>query len=508
MSAAQDNHLRSPEEDDLIYRSTKKIKDGNSEVMDVEKEAIVDEVTSHAKKVLNLILSPQRLSAWSLKNYSQTSKIPRRLKTLVKRLTQILQRVGFRMMSMKLKYLWAKNGDIRVMDFSEDFYLVRFSDEDYNVKKIAVWVLIPHLPAELYNPHFLWRAGSQLGTMLKIDETTSIHTCSQFARICIEVDLRYQLIPYFNALGRTFKVEYEGLHMICLECGKYGHKMDSCPDKIKSLEVKNQDSVVHITKAQEVKNFVQDSNGGRQEINVNPSITDVQEKDSSQQSLEEQAIFGPWMLVKKSPRKIIKVNSKKQEGGIEKPQGDQAHISGTRFEILSSDADQDCEVNMDNSQHGKKQTPKAQIGNQAGPSHTKIVVPKPVKHYNQNQKLLPGNSKKNQIPLKNQKKPVVSKDSQTKEESSSKNLSPKTVVEQEKKKDWENEILAMMSRYHSKIWESHSKGEYVGDPLSLDKNNYYKIMKGLDTGSSLGKSAILNLDLPPDTSEYRGLQIS
>ncbi|KAJ1387892.1 ribonuclease H [Sesbania bispinosa] len=343
MSVAQDNHLRSPEEDDLIYRSTKKIKDGNSEVMDVEKETIVDEVTSPAEK-----------------------------------------------------------------------------------------------PAEI---------------------------------------VRMVTEELFPDLKDTKKAE--------------------------NLEVKNQDSVVPITKAQEVENTVQDSNGGRQEINVNSSITDVQEKDSSQQRHEEQAIFGPWMLVRKSPRKITKVNNMKQEGGIEKPQGDRAHISGTRFEILSSDADQDWEVNMDNSQHGKKQTPKAQTGNQAGPSHTKIVVPKLVKHYNQNQKLLPGNSKKNHIPLKNQNKPVVSKDSQTKEESSSKNLSPKTVAEQEKK-DWENEILAMMSRYHSKIWESQSKGEYVGDPLSLDKNNNFQIMKGLDVDSSLGKSVILNLDRPLDTTEYRG----
>ncbi|KAJ1388036.1 hypothetical protein SESBI_39497 [Sesbania bispinosa] len=36
MSEEQENHLRSPEEEDMIHRSTKKIKDGVTEVMDVE----------------------------------------------------------------------------------------------------------------------------------------------------------------------------------------------------------------------------------------------------------------------------------------------------------------------------------------------------------------------------------------------------------------------------------------------------------------------------------------
>ncbi|KAJ1382865.1 hypothetical protein SESBI_43849 [Sesbania bispinosa] len=546
MSVAQDNHLRSPEEEDLIYRRTKKIKDGNSEVMDVEKEAIVDDAISPAEEVpkssyrdkvmevdsqfdlepaeiIRMVteeLFPDLEDTKKTENLGKTFNLNPTVNVALEEYKQwcspwkfslivrlMGRRVGFRMMSMKLKYLWAKNGDIRVMDISEDFYLVRFSNEgdykhalfegpwliadhyllvqrwrpfftpeDYNVKKIVVWVRIPHLPAELYNPHFLSRAGSKLGTMLKIDETTSIHTCGRFTRICIDVDLSYQLIPYFNALGHTFKVEYEGLHMICFECGKYGHKMDFYPDKIKSLEVKNPDSVSPINKAQEVGGNVQDSNCGGQEIN-------------------------------KSPRRITKVNSKNQEGGVGKLQGDQVHNSshsGTRFEILSADVVQDCEVNLDNSHPGKDQTPKAHSGNLADPSHTKDVIPKPVKHYNQNQKVLSGNSKKNYIPLKIQKKPVVIKDSQAQEESSSKKLSPRIAKEQGKKKDWEKEILAMMSRYHSKRWEAHSNGEYVGDPLSLDKKNYFEIMKDLNVDSSHGKSAILDLDRPPDITENGG----
>ncbi|RYR36732.1 hypothetical protein Ahy_A09g041687 [Arachis hypogaea] len=39
------------------------------------------------------------------------------------------------------------------------------------VKKIVAWICIPNLPVELYNHRFLWRVGSTLGHMLKIDCT-------------------------------------------------------------------------------------------------------------------------------------------------------------------------------------------------------------------------------------------------------------------------------------------------------------------------------------------------
>ncbi|RYQ99916.1 hypothetical protein Ahy_B07g087927 [Arachis hypogaea] len=156
---------------------------------------------------------------------------------------------------------WAKKGSIRVMDLVGNFFLVSFgSQEDYvhalfegpwmiadhyllvqrwrplfmpmetQVQKIAVWVRIPNLPAELYNKYFLLKVGKSLGTMLKVDELTSIHSRGKFARICIEIDLRNKLVPSFSALGKEFHIEYEGLHQICFKCGRYGHKLDQCQE--------------------------------------------------------------------------------------------------------------------------------------------------------------------------------------------------------------------------------------------------------------------------------------
>ncbi|KAL4307431.1 hypothetical protein AHAS_Ahas16G0277600 [Arachis hypogaea] len=161
---------------------------------------------------------------------------------------------------------WAKKDVVRVMDLEENFFLVRFfNQEDYsnalfkgpwmiidhylliqrwrllfvpqevNIQKVVVWIQIPNLSAELYNKYFLWKVGKALGTMLKVDELTSIHSRGKFARICMEIDLNKKLIPYISALGKDFKLEYEGLHQICFKCGRYGHKVENCHEIFEDL---------------------------------------------------------------------------------------------------------------------------------------------------------------------------------------------------------------------------------------------------------------------------------
>ncbi|KAL4294232.1 hypothetical protein AHAS_Ahas18G0207500 [Arachis hypogaea] len=130
------------------------------------------------------------------------------------------KRVTFAFMEQRLRRDWEGKGKIHVIDMNRDYFFVHFSDkEDYahalmegpwmvaghylivqrwrpfflsgstEVRKIATWIRIPNLPIELYNHRFLWRVGSAIGHMLKIDRTTSIHSRGIFARICVEIDL-------------------------------------------------------------------------------------------------------------------------------------------------------------------------------------------------------------------------------------------------------------------------------------------------------------------------------
>ena len=197
----------------------------------------------------------------SLDEFNEWCK-PWKLTLIVKLLGKSL---GLRVMDRWVQRYLARKGVVRVLDMNEDFFIVRFADEgDYThalyegpwlvafhyllvqrwrplfqpewkaVQRMAVWVCIPDLSMELYNPKFLWGVGEKIGTMLKVDELTSIHSRGKFARICVEVDLRKKSIPSFTALGRDFRVEYEGLHLICFGCGRYGHRMENCMEKVSS----------------------------------------------------------------------------------------------------------------------------------------------------------------------------------------------------------------------------------------------------------------------------------
>jgi hypothetical protein len=171
--------------------------------------------------------------------------------------------INFKVLENKLQKTWARSGTIQVSNMAENYYLVKFvSEDDYNhalfegpwkvvdhyivvqrwrkffsltaeiSKKVVVWIRIPKLPIELCNHRFLWRIGSTLGTMLKVDRLTSIHSRGKFARICVELDLEKQLASHIMLRGTRVNLEYEGLHAICFSCGRYDHKIDNCCERM------------------------------------------------------------------------------------------------------------------------------------------------------------------------------------------------------------------------------------------------------------------------------------
>ncbi|RYR02095.1 hypothetical protein Ahy_B06g080927 isoform B [Arachis hypogaea] len=101
-----------------------------------------------------------------------------------------------------------------------------FLEYEKSVRKIVAWIRIPNLPIELCNSYFLWRVGAAIGTILKIDRATSIHSKGRFARICVEIDLTKKLVPRISVLGSILNTEYEGLHLIYFICGLYGHRLE------------------------------------------------------------------------------------------------------------------------------------------------------------------------------------------------------------------------------------------------------------------------------------------
>jgi len=159
----------------------------------------------------------------------------------------------------KLQQLWGRRGEVETIEIGSRYFLVRLSnEEDYDfaltgghwvymdhylavqpwksefdpdaseVSKIAAWVRIPKFPVDFYDKGILYVVGNQIGRVLKVDTNTLRQTKGRFARICVEVDLSAPLLLSLMINGKEKKIFYEGLHMICFSCGRYGHNMEHC----------------------------------------------------------------------------------------------------------------------------------------------------------------------------------------------------------------------------------------------------------------------------------------
>ncbi|CAN1836423.1 hypothetical protein LINPERHAP1_LOCUS34764 [Linum perenne] len=176
---------------------------------------------------------------------------------------KILERnFSYQTVKRRLETLWARSGSIQVSDAANSFFLVRFSDQDdyqraafrgpwkiydyyisvarwtpqFNeeepLEKILTWVRLPRLPIHYFNQLAVTRIGNHIGRTVRLDLATSEGARGRYARVCVEVDISKPLLGKYMIEDRTFLVEYESLENICHHCGIYGHKIDSCPQKV------------------------------------------------------------------------------------------------------------------------------------------------------------------------------------------------------------------------------------------------------------------------------------
>jgi hypothetical protein len=181
------------------------------------------------------------------------------------------RRIGYKALETRLKQMWVKKGIIHIIDLGNDYYLVTFSHEldhgtalmngpwfiydhyltvkewslDFHpqsdtIKNVAVWVRISGLPIEYYDSRVLKSIGNKIGSTVKVDKNTLMQERGKYARICVEVDLTKSLLAMFMIKGRKYNIEYEGLHLLCKGCGKFGHYIEGCPDKAKMAGVQHE----------------------------------------------------------------------------------------------------------------------------------------------------------------------------------------------------------------------------------------------------------------------------
>jgi hypothetical protein len=172
------------------------------------------------------------------------------------------RKIGYKALETRLKQIWVRKGVISIIDLGKDNFLVYFTnEEDYTkaledgpwliydhylitrewtpnfhpssatIDKAAVWVRIPDLPIEYYDAKVLNFIGNRIGNTVKVDNNTLFQERGKCARVCVEVELNKPLLAMFELKDRVYKIEYEGLHMLCRACGKFGHYMEGCTEK-------------------------------------------------------------------------------------------------------------------------------------------------------------------------------------------------------------------------------------------------------------------------------------
>lgn len=86
------------------------------------------------------------------------------------------------------------------------------------MEQLVVWIRISRLPIEYYDKRVLTLLGNGIRKIVKMDKKTLLREIRKYARFCIHVDLTKLLLTMFFIKGGQYKVEYERLHLLCLNC--------------------------------------------------------------------------------------------------------------------------------------------------------------------------------------------------------------------------------------------------------------------------------------------------
>jgi hypothetical protein len=167
--------------------------------------------------------------------------------------------LGYNTMRDRLQKIWKLQGGFEIMDNDNGFYMVKFdlaadkekvitggpwlifdhclaishwspefASQDAKVDRTIVWVRFPGLNLVYYDESFLLAMASAIGSPIKVDSNTLKVERGKFARVCVEIDLTVPVVGKIWVNGHWYKVQYEGLHLICTNCGCYGHLGRNC----------------------------------------------------------------------------------------------------------------------------------------------------------------------------------------------------------------------------------------------------------------------------------------
>lgn len=299
---------------------------------------------------------------------------------------------AFNFLLGSLKRKWKTQGPWQLIDLPNEYYIVKFHlHEDMNlalcggpwiisgqtlvvqqwtpefdpihtqISKMAVWVRILGLPVRFFKDFTLEKIGKMIGKVVKIDQVTMAQARGKFARLCVEIDLQKPLKPCIGIAGMAYSVVYDGISMICFNCGCYGHAQDSCPYLKRDGAQENSATETTVKTTHAEGGNMQ---GGCTTTTTNDQASDIAAGAKMQEDKQNDVPAtknenGPWMLMSYK-------NKRRNSTGPSnnKPKQD----SGSRFELLQSFSE-----GPDGALHEDPPSSTAEINRQPPPEEPKIV---------------------------------------------------------------------------------------------------------------------------------------
>lgn len=103
-----------------------------------------------------------------------------------------------------------------------------FASPHTTIERTIIWIRFPGLSLLYYDESVLLALAATVGTPVKVDTNTLNVEKGCFACICVEIDLTKPMVGKVWVNDHWYKVQYEGLHIICATYGCYGHHSRSC----------------------------------------------------------------------------------------------------------------------------------------------------------------------------------------------------------------------------------------------------------------------------------------
>ena len=153
---------------------------------------------------------------------------------------------------------------------------------------------------EYYDESVLLALGAAIGKPVKLDFRTIDASRGRFARICIEIDPNLPVVGQIWFRNKWFHVEYEGLHLLCKKCGRYGHVERNCM-------LTAQENPSQTTHGEEAASLL----GSDQKNSANPKVTTI---SGYQGIVSKSSNYGHWLVVSKTRKKSKRLWREARQG--------------------------------------------------------------------------------------------------------------------------------------------------------------------------------------------------